>query len=197
MIPFDIETRQLECGTHQAVAVGASFETKPGTFSEIYFYDNEIGHARDGILETDTYNFQYMSDRHLTNFPPPSRRTKLKFKSKVQKEQKKRSRKRKADSDVLQFFSNEAVETLGNEDEEEEEIQEGWIDIDDSSLDPVEREERRKIIEEKLAQIKDVESSAMDKFLDYFLKPEFCNSSFIAHNSARVNIYIYNFFLIC
>ena len=60
------------------------------------------------------------------------------------------------------------------------------------SLDPVEREDLQRALQEKLAKIEHVESSAMEKFLDFFLKPEFCNSSLIAHNSARVTCQLCN-----
>ena len=99
------------------MAVGASYETSPGRFSEVYFYDDGICHDRDGQVEEDTYSFDYMPADQLKDFAKPGRRTKLKFRPRFSKltAVPDKSRKRKRDEEVSQFFSDEAAEVGADE----------------------------------------------------------------------------------
>ena len=58
---FDMETVQDSQGNHQANAVGLSFETRknPGKFSEIYFYDLDMGHDENEKIASEIYEEQY------------------------------------------------------------------------------------------------------------------------------------------
>ena len=75
---FDMETLQDEHGRHVANAVGLSFESRknPGTFSEIYFYDREIAHSEDGILQEDVHREEYWPSDRFRPKHPQARKTK-------------------------------------------------------------------------------------------------------------------------
>lgn len=174
------------------MAVGASFETSPGKFNEIYFYDDEINHPEDGKLIEDAYAYDYLNQHQKRPFPTPSRRMKLRLRTaKVQANSatgNNRSRKRKMVSDVAEYFETEAAD-VGNVNDGDDCDETGNLDvwdIDDPCLDPVQREERQERLRQQLLQSDNVdESSAVAKFLAFFLDPQYSHSTFLAHNNAR------------
>ena len=176
--------------TLQPVAVGASFETVPGHFNEIYFYDSDIEHPEDGKLIENTYTFEYVKPHQNFSFTPPSRRMKLRLRSTpVWSEQGASPRKKRRANDGVQFLDSEARECVSESDYGEENDNIDFWDIDDPAMDPVERMEQEELLRDKLSTCDSLcESSAVVKFLNYFLTPQFCHSTFLAHNNARVSM---------
>ena len=61
---FDMETKTDESGEHSVNAVGFSYERRkePGSFDEIYFYDEDMQHPEDGVLHQCCFFQQYWNE---------------------------------------------------------------------------------------------------------------------------------------
>ena len=154
---------------HRINAVGLSFEsaTRPGVFSEMYFYDNDMHHEEDGVLREDCFSQVY--------WPPTMEYGKNNFvRATLPKHKQPRAEKlgggeaeggRTPERET--FADDAAVEADSDEEEEEEDAT-----LPASSTSPYD------------------EGSAVDKFLAYILTPSFYGYTFLAHNAARFDSFL-------
>lgn len=174
---FDTETvSDPQTGEHRVNAVGLSFETDNGWFSEIYFYDDEMKHPEDGVMKEKAFFYQYWPESTDADIPRPKAPVQRLERFYARKEKLDRlQRKRHWDGTAVEragFIDAECAEAPDGEEEEEEEEQEsecgdvleevGWCG---GGFDP---------------------TKAMEKFAKYLIESRiFYSYTLIAHNGAK------------
>ncbi len=232
---FDVESQLRKNNLHHVNSVGVTWEVRPGVFSEVLFFADEMQHPEDGVVKHEVYEFQYWPERiditkvkykkkpdSFRPFYPLKRQghsTSVRRNNDAHWEEEEeeegggdgpsRRRRRRISSLARQFISSEAaVADEDEEDEEEEEEEES-----DDQLDAVEREERRQRQRRRRRRVLDsdddsddensgveevdseeeeereeerlLESSALDKFISFFVNESQYGTVWIAHCSGR------------
>ena len=188
LVVWDTETKVIE-GRHFVNSVGTSFEHgKYGTFSEIYFYDDDLAMPaeKEGLHEKN-FIFNYFPEGMTPPSWPSMARTSHQL-----------TKKRKL-SDFEQLYDADS----GGEGKEEEDNQsqissvskhgeaEDWgaeVVVDRKGEETLEEMGDNYLGDESDDEEEDYAppGSALDKFFKYFLDSgNFCNYTFLAHASSR------------
>ena len=189
---FDTETVTCpESSRHRVNALGLSFESSenPGTFSEIYFYDDSMNHPEDSVLHDKTFMYNYMSSCKNWQETGQFQWTMSKRAKRFTIPQKGKGKKKKREEEcgrVNEFFNLEAAESDRGEEGEEEEYEDGETSFLAGSEPGSDEEEVFDDCDtETECDSENSELSALDKFFEFVLRPEFANYTFIAHASSK------------
>lgn len=191
---YDTETRLDQNGEHKVNALGMSFETGRGVFSEVYFYDDRMDHPEDGREVAACLNTKYWPDGTDVAFLQPGRRKKAVMNSLM------------IETSTCESVFEEGVEELLGNDEETAEVENDTMfdsearetrhlsdDDNERSYKAPKRKLRRFLTvrerqeEEEEDEVEEEENgrTALDKFLDFILCPEFYGYVFLAHAGSR------------
>lgn len=172
---------------HFVNAVGLSWESDEfGVFNEIYFYDDELNHEDDSVLKEHAYEYSYFPEG---NWQPEvkfaSKRTKLKKKDpySASLEECEENENGETSADIgSSFICSEAKEVEDYSDDESILCDDESLLCDEEDMGNIHMDMKR-ILEEQDARFQ--MSSALEKFLNYILQPEFAHFTFLAHNGSR------------
>lgn len=183
---FDMETRtDNDDREHKVNAIGVSFETARGVFSEIYFYDEEMNHPQNSVLLEDNFRFRYWCEdldgetgkwgykpRKNFNYEFPrsiSRSEDVDGLGQEEEEEEVQDGSRARPN--LSFALSEAREVGGGNDGEDDEDEEGGRN--DGFFESV------------TSYTPSSAGSAMGQFVDFLLDKKFYGYTFLCHNGAR------------
>ncbi len=182
IVCWDLETIRREDGSHRPNCVGVSYETSPGVFNEICYYDEDMRHPQSGVLEEAVLTFRYwperLDEKALLATAPKRIRNKKNVAGGARVTPQKRNRRQElmhAHEEASPFIADEAAEAPGEGDDRSGD--------EDDFLDITELHERAAGNEEE-GEV-DWRGSALDAFVDRFLTAEFFGATFIAHNSGK------------
>ncbi len=180
LVLWDTETIQGRDGEHVPNAVGVSYETRPGWFSEVCYFDRDMEHPSHGEVTEDAFFFKYWPDRMDEKMEsrffkprPAPRPSDLFMPAALPREEARSSCKRRREG----FFDSECSEEDEAEEEEEEE--------EEGDLDPVLINERLQAEGEEGEDFEDFEGSAINAFIVGHVNERFFGSAFLSHNGAK------------
>ena len=175
LVVWDTETTVDETTMeHRVNAVGASFEDGDyGQFSYVSFYDSDMDHDEDGVVDKHCFQFDYFPDGFRPKFPNPPDVVVRLFSGELSPKRK----RRKTTSDSVPFVDDVAEECDGSDssDEQGKDQQDFFSACRDAG-------------QGSFGDLPDPAppGSALVKFLDFFLgSPDFCHYTFVAHASAK------------
>ncbi len=197
--PFDLETIiDPKTGRHKVNAAGLIRESprKSGSFDQIAFFNRNLRHEKNGVLEEGVFSYKYWPDHMDDQIDKIRRKAPKKIKSllrpraapkkrKAAPADEKEDEKAKRQKLVLQFLDREAGAAEGDDDSSDEEMN------SDNEEDIVMQHEREAGAREPDQGIddedeeEDFENSALSQFLDFVLTPEHFGYVFLSHNGAK------------
>ena len=199
---FDMETVCQEDGSHRPNAIGLVFETERGHFSRIAFYDHQMHHPQDQVLEEDVYVFDYLPDtlteqqlEKLDYKVPKTFKNLMMPLVSANKRKRGQEEPQEVGRVAFQYFDSEAQETgSADEEETEEEVDEpdeGDLLTKDDYVRGEERQQQKSgsfqefDMRSEIEQMKGFENSALAKFIDYICDPKFYGYTALSHNGAK------------
>ena len=168
---------------HRPNAIGVSYETRPGWFSEVCYYDREMKHPHHGETNEDVFFFKYWPDRigeekiEKSFYKPPGKKIKGLFMKAAEGTTKSGQRERRRDETTSGFLDAEAAEDVGCDDDE------GYESEDEEDIMTI--NERLCQEEEEEDDLEDFEGSALNSFIEGHINQRFYGTAFLSHNGAK------------
>ncbi len=174
---YDMETTLDGTGRHQPNAIGAAYETEPGRFHMITFYDDDLAHPQDGVIEENILHFEYWPERIVPKFCQTPKKTKSVYRQRIGRVTE-IGKKKKKESNGEDFLDREAVDDDGYQSDSDGE--EDLMKMHEQEL----REQMSKEEEVECSSLRP--GSALMKFVKFLVQDEtFYGYSIIAHNGAK------------